>query len=686
MKRILLLLLPLVLVQMPTMAQDQPQGIHYQAAARNLDGTLLKNQDIALEFVLYFMTDESQPRTEAYSEYHRVRTDQLGLFNVNIGYGDPVQGEYRSVPWSTQNIWVEVGIDAEGLGNFTAISNSPLMSVPYALHALTAGSLTDVGSRGPGGSNSNNWHTFGNANTDPSEDFLGTSDSADLSIITDYQERLRISATGEIAITSDLSIGNDLDVGNDVTIGNNLEVDGMTLLHDDLNLTKSDTGFIATFQNDDTGTGDGILIQLGRIATKNNPTAQSAHVAAKQYLGTTNSNDYENLASLISGEIDSLDTDFLAGLAIPDNIDQFAIDLLSSGCLLVEDVLLPLLELGVNTAIQEAVSFIAAPINDVIDIVDDALGSVGWTGAIDNNDRIPTDVGDISVAGLADGLCDAVGLSDVFPFEPLNLGGWELETDPLVKENAFIEFADSSGWKMGAITAQSVDEWAKSLLDPVFLFNMYATFRKLDKAGIPAELKKQSKEIAKKYVAVGVSYSSGNGDYAEWLERLDHEEHIESGDVVGVHAGRITKNLEGCEQVMAVSAKPIVLGNIPEEGKQHAGNNVAFMGQIPVKVLGPVLSGDYLVGSGNVLGYAVAVHPEDMTLEDFKNTVGRSWEDADIEGPHMVNTVIGMHNGDYLNVLRRYDERMNSAEARLQAIESSLENLTRSYSRASQDK
>ena len=126
MKRILLLLLPLVLVQIPTKAQDQPQGIHYQAAARNLDGTLLKNQDIALEFVLYFMTDESQPRTEAYSEYHRVRTDQLGLFNVNIGYGDPVQGEYRSVPWSTQNIWVEVGIDAEGLGNFTAISNSQL--------------------------------------------------------------------------------------------------------------------------------------------------------------------------------------------------------------------------------------------------------------------------------------------------------------------------------------------------------------------------------------------------------------------------------------------------------------------------------------------------------------------------------------------------------------------------------
>ena len=255
--------------------------------------------------------------------------------------------------------------------------------------------------------------------------------------------------------------------------------------------------------------------------------------------------------------------------------------------------------------------------------------------------------------------------------------------DPLKKENAFIQFADEEGWKMGAITAQSAEEWATAYLDPVFLYNLYATFRKLDKAGIPAEVKKQTTAIAKAYVAIGVSYSSGNGDYAEWLEREDPNEHIEAGDVVGVKAGRITRNLADCEQVMAISAKPIVLGNIPEEGKEQNGNNVAFMGQIPVKTMGPVESGDYIVGTGNVLGYAVAVHPEEMTLEDFHNTVGRSWESVDQQGPHMVNTVIGMHNGDYLNVLQRYESRMNSTEARLHSLESALENLTRSYSSAS---
>ena len=116
---------------------------------------------------------------------------------------------------------------------------------------------------------------------------------------------------------------------------------------------------------------------------------------------------------------------------------------------------------------------------------------------------------------------------------------------------------------------------------------------------------------------------------------------------------------------------------------EHTGNNVAFMGQIPVKVMGPVSSGDYIVASGTVPGYAKAVNPELMTLEDFNHAVGRSWEDSDIDGPHMVNTIIGMHNGDYLNVLQRFESRMKSAECRLQDIEATLEGLSRSHTRAS---
>ena len=773
MKKFFLLLLSVCLMQPTSWSQQSPQGIPYQAAARSLDGSLIADRTIGIQFTLYFFENESDIRTDHYAEFHRITTDALGLFSVTIGEGTPQFGAFDNIPWSSQSMWIEVALDSENSGDLVPISNSPLLSVPYALHSLSASRIAGEEDRGPGGSNSNNWHTFGNANTDPSEDFLGTSDAADLSIITDSEERLRILATGEVSIDSDLSIGNDLDVGNNTSIGNDLDVSnntsigndldvsnntsigndlnvsnntsigndlnvsnntsigndldvsnntsigndldvsnntsigqgldvqGVTQLHDDLNVTKADTGFIATFQNNNDGPGDGILIQLGKGATKKNDAAQIAHVAAKNYVGTATSSDLDNMKKLITGQIESIDDDWIANLAIPTDpaeLQEYLEAIANGACALVKGIA-PTLDNLLEAGLQAIVDLIFYPIDSFVLAIDVAAGffSDDWIAACDDDvveEATGSDEGCLSIAPSitfnyieqgTSALCDALGLNDS-PFSDLNslnLGDWEDVMDPLKKENAFIQFADEEGWKMGAITAQSAEEWATAYLDPVFLYNLYATFRKLDKAGIPAEVKKQTTAIAKAYVAIGVSYSSGNGDYAEWLEREDPNEHIEAGDVVGVKAGRITRNLADCEQVMAISAKPIVLGNIPEEGKEQNGNNVAFMGQIPVKTMGPVESGDYIVGTGNVLGYAVAVHPEEMTLEDFHNTVGRSWESVDQQGPHMVNTVIGMHNGDYLNVLQRYENRMNSTEARLQSLESALENLTRSYSSAS---
>ena len=768
MKKLYLLLLSVCLIQPTSWSQQSLQGIPYQAAARSLDGSLIADRTIGIQFTLYFFENESDIRTDHYAEFHRITTDALGLFSVTIGEGTPQFGEFDNIPWSSQSMWIEVALDSENSGDLVPISNSPLLSVPYALHSLSASRIAGEEDRGPGGSNSNNWHTFGNANTDPSEDFLGTSDAADLSIITDSQERIRILATGEVSIDSDLSIGNNLEVGNDAGIGNDLDVtnntsigndldvtnntsigndlnvssntsigndlnvsnntsigndldvtnntsigndldvtnntsigqdldvQGVTQLHDDLNVTKADTGFIATFQNNNDGPGDGILIQLGKGATKKDPAAQIADIAAKNYVGTATSSDLENMKKLITGQINSIDTDWIANLALPtegDDAIEYAIALGNGACVIAENIA-SILDGALEIGLQALIDLIFAPIDLAIEFVDDLIIEDEWIEEC--SDDIPgncdgccvsiaPDIEFEYIEDIVSGACGLFGLDDS-PFSELaslNLGDWEVDMDPLKKENAFIQFADEEGWKMGAITAQSVEEWATAYLDPVFLYNLYATFRKLDKAGIPAEVKKQTTAIAKAYVAIGVSYSSGNGDYAEWLEREDPAEYIEAGDVVGVKAGRITRNLADCEQVMAISAKPIVLGNIPEEGKEQSGNNVAFMGQIPVKTMGPVESGDYIVGTGNVLGYAVAVHPEDMTLEDFHNTVGRSWEAVDQQGPHMVNTVIGMHNGDYLNVLQRYEDRMNSTEARLQTLESALENLTRSYSGAS---
>ena len=44
---------------------------------------------------------------------------------------------------------------------------------------------------------------------------------------------------------------------------------------------------------------------------------------------------------------------------------------------------------------------------------------------------------------------------------------------------------------------------------------------------------------------IGITYESGAGDYAEWLERADPKEVFSFGDVVGVRAGKISKDTDG---------------------------------------------------------------------------------------------------------------------------------------------
>lgn len=182
-------------------------------------------------------------------------------------------------------------------------------------------------------------------------------------------------------------------------------------------------------------------------------------------------------------------------------------------------------------------------------------------------------------------------------------------------------------------------------------------------------------EIAKlafRYNKIGVEYASGHGDYAEWMEREDMTENISAGDIVSVKSGKITKNLLKAEQIMVVSHRPIMLGNKPEKEKEFLGNAVAFMGQVPVKIMGPVAGGDYIVAKAGFAGMGVAVKPENMTTEDFRLAVGRSWETNENDGPKMVNTVVGVHNNDFLKIVADLQQKTLTTEQRLKLIEEKL--------------
>ncbi|MCZ7556511.1 MAG: hypothetical protein M5R41_08935 [Bacteroidia bacterium] len=173
----------------------------------------------------------------------------------------------------------------------------------------------------------------------------------------------------------------------------------------------------------------------------------------------------------------------------------------------------------------------------------------------------------------------------------------------------------------------------------------------------------------------GVAYSSGSADYAEWLERADPAEMLTYGDIVGAHGGKITRKIEGADMVFVISKSPIVLGNVPPAGSEHLFEKCAFLGQVPVKVSGPVNIGDYILPSGRDNGIGMAVAPDDLTAEQAKIVVGVAWSTLARGVPGYVNVAVGMPVKAGLEVLQKQQETIGTLETRMTAMESVLREL-----------
>ena len=170
-----------------------------------------------------------------------------------------------------------------------------------------------------------------------------------------------------------------------------------------------------------------------------------------------------------------------------------------------------------------------------------------------------------------------------------------------------------------------------------------------------------------------VQYESGGSDYAELLERLDHAEEINAGDVVGVFGGKISKRTDSADWVMAISDQAIVLGNAIYDGTEENYEIVSFIGQVPVFVRGMVNKGDYIVASGNNDGTAIAVSPQKLQPEQGRLIVGRAWEAKAAAAVARVNTVVGLPGAASTTMaLTKRMKAQQEAIAKLQAQNQAL--------------
>jgi hypothetical protein len=119
-----------------TFAQSVPQGINYQALARDASGAVLMNQALTIQFSVI---SDIATSAVSWQETHSVSTNDYGLFTAIIGEGTATtvgsSATFDVVDWGSTTHFLKVEMDGVDMGT------TQLMSAPYSLHTKTADNI-----------------------------------------------------------------------------------------------------------------------------------------------------------------------------------------------------------------------------------------------------------------------------------------------------------------------------------------------------------------------------------------------------------------------------------------------------------------------------------------------------------------------------------------------------------------
>ncbi|MCB9231848.1 MAG: tail fiber domain-containing protein [Bacteroidia bacterium] len=132
-KRVVLMILGLFMALNGLFAQV-PQKVNYQGIARDGNGNPLLNTQVGLRLTIHAGAPAG---TVVFQETHSPSTNGFGLFNVILGAGTLVSGNFSTIQWGSNSFFFEIELDPNGGTSYTSVGNNQLISVPYALHART---------------------------------------------------------------------------------------------------------------------------------------------------------------------------------------------------------------------------------------------------------------------------------------------------------------------------------------------------------------------------------------------------------------------------------------------------------------------------------------------------------------------------------------------------------------------
>ncbi len=654
----------LLLLSAAIYAQNAPPGINYQAVARNDKGQVLTNKNISLQIRLY--AGEIGGKA-AYTEVHNITTNELGLFSLVVGKGEMLGGDFQQVPWSSMNVWMELAMDETGGRDFHSINASQLMAVPYAFHAATAGDLASGHNDDGSEKTAAFWKVNGNELTFPGPHFIGTLDYKDFVMKTNNQERLRITADGDINISKSLSIGLDLTVGRDVSVGRDLDVDNNANI--DNNLT---VGGIARFNNtaqSNTKDDGSVIVEGGVGIEKNINVGGNSAVTGNSSVGGNSSvtgNSTVGGNSAVTGNSTVGGTLGVNGIARFNNTAQSTSK--DDGAVIVEGGVG--IEKNINVGGSSSVAGNSTIGGNNTVIGNTTTGSLNVNTSANIKTKLTVD-GNNAIDG-------GDGSSAAYPLvvQGSNQGIWVGINTGRDNSTNFITFSDGS--IRGRVEGQTLTELHNSF-EYIWFQAMEAAGTALgiamvavDLVGVDdfdaavvngVELIAHVAEWVKAAVElennIGVAFESGSGDYAEWLLKANPAEKFSYGDIVGVRGGMISKDLSNADHFMVISQYPIVLGNMPEGGNTELYEKVAFLGQVPIKIKGTANIGDYIVASTQNDGFGTAVNPKDITLDQISRIVGVAWSEVKNNAVFSyVNGAIGINVNDVVSKMKQHEAEM----------------------------
>ena len=133
-------ILAVILITATTFAQA-PEKMSYQAVIRDSGDALVTNQAVGMQISILQTTATG---TAVYVETQTPTTNANGLVSIEIGMGSVVSGDFSALDWSAGPYFIKTEIDPTGGSGYTITGTSELLSVPYALHAKTAESVTST--------------------------------------------------------------------------------------------------------------------------------------------------------------------------------------------------------------------------------------------------------------------------------------------------------------------------------------------------------------------------------------------------------------------------------------------------------------------------------------------------------------------------------------------------------------